>query len=77
MSNEVIVRLSTARGLYDVGEGPIPDITLLSLRVRLAIALRLFAGYCERRGLAHAKVDAYLEYLWRFIGMPCSSSAFG
>lgn len=55
---------------------PIPDITALSLRARLAIALRLFAGYCERRGLAHPEVAAYLTYLWRFIGLPNSPGSF-
>jgi hypothetical protein len=55
---------------------PIPDITALSLRARLAIALRLFAGYCERRGLAHPEVAAYLEYLWRFISMSGEPGAF-
>jgi hypothetical protein len=53
-----------------------PDITALSLRARLAIALRLFAGYCERRGLAHPEVVAYLEYLWRFINLPGTPEAF-
>jgi hypothetical protein len=56
---------------------PIPDVTGLSLRARLAIALRLFAGYCERRGLAHPEIAAYLQYLWRFVGMPGSPEAFG
>ena len=54
-----------------------PDITGLSLRARLAIALRLFAGYCERRELAHPEIAAYLEYLWRFIGLPGTPEAFG
>jgi hypothetical protein len=55
----------------------IADVTALSLRARLALALRLFAGYCELRGLHHPEVVAYLDYLWRFIGMPGSSEAFG
>lgn len=55
----------------------IVDVTALSLRARLALALRLFAGYCELRGLHHPEVAAYLDYLWRFIGMPGSSEAFG
>jgi hypothetical protein len=55
---------------------PIPDLTALSLRARLAIALRLFAGYCQRHGLAHPQVTAYLDYLWRFIGLPRSPEAF-
>ncbi len=54
-----------------------PDITNLSLHARLAIALRLFAGYCERRGLAHPEIVGYLEYLWRFIGLPGTPEAFG
>ena len=53
-----------------------PDITALSLRARLAIALRLFAGYCQRRGLDHPEVVAYLEHLWRFITLPGTSGAF-
>lgn len=56
---------------------PIPDLAPLSLRARLAIALRLFAGYCERRGLDHPEVGVYLDYLWRFIGMGGSAEAFG
>lgn len=54
-----------------------PDIAALSLRARLAIALRLFAGYCERRGLAHPELVAYLEHLWRFIALPDSPEAVG
>jgi hypothetical protein len=54
-----------------------PDITALSLRARLAIALRLFTGYCERRGLAHPEVVAYPEYLRRFITLPGTTEAFG
>jgi hypothetical protein len=48
----------------------------LSLSARLAIALRLCEAYCERRGLAHPEIAAYLEYLWRFLGLPESSQAF-
>ncbi len=47
----------------------IPDITALSLRARLAIALRLFAAYCGRRGLDHPEVAAYLEHLWRLVAL--------
>jgi hypothetical protein len=39
--------------------------------------LWLLAGYCERRGLDHPDIAAYLDYLWRFIGMPGSAEAFG
>lgn len=46
------------------------------MRARLAIALRLFAGYCERRGFDHPEVAAYLDYLWRFVGLPGSTQAF-
>jgi len=53
------------------------DITALSLRARLAIALRLFAGYCEHRGLEHPEITAYLDYLWRFIALGGSAEAFG
>jgi hypothetical protein len=62
-----------------LGEGglAIPDITQLSLRARLAIALRLFAGYCIGRRLEHLEIDAYLNHLWRFVGMDGSPEAFG
>lgn len=53
-----------------------PDVTALSLRARLAIALNLFAAYCERRGLHHPEIAAYLDYLWRFIGMPTTTEEF-
>jgi hypothetical protein len=53
-----------------------PDITALSLSARLAIALRLFAGYCERRGLAHPEITAYLDHLWRFLGLPETGEGF-
>lgn len=54
----------------------IPDVTALSLQARLAIALCLFAGYCQRRGLVHPEVTAYLDYLWRFIGLSDSPGEF-
>ena len=38
--------------------------------------LLLFAGHCERRGLAHPEIAAYPGRLWRFIGMPGSAEAF-
>jgi hypothetical protein len=46
----------------------IPDVTGLSLRARLAVALHLFRGYCECRGLQHVEIDRYLTYLWEFVG---------
>ena len=55
---------------------PISDITALSLRARLAIALRLFASYCERRGLAHPEIDRYLNHLWEFVGLSSGEGAF-
>ena len=54
-----------------------PDIAALSLRARLAIAPRLFAGYCERRQVDHPAVAAYLGYQWWFVGMDGSADAFG
>jgi hypothetical protein len=48
----------------------------LSLQARLSIALRLFAGYCDRRGLAHPEVAAYINSLWGFIRLPGSTEAF-
>ena len=47
------------------------------MRARLAIALRLFTSYCEQRRLVHPEIARYLEHMWRFIGMPGSSEAFG
>ncbi|WP_422927253.1 hypothetical protein [Singulisphaera sp. PoT] len=44
------------------------DITNLSLRARLAVALRIFATYCDERSLSHPDIDRYLDYLWEFIG---------
>ena len=58
-------------------DAPIPGIAALSLRARLAIALRLFAGYCERRRVDHPAVGAYLDYFWWFVGMDGSTEAFG
>ena len=49
----------------------------MSLRARLAIALRLFAGYCERRRVDHPAVAAYLDYLWWLVGLDGSTGAFG
>ncbi len=42
----------------------------LSLSARLAIALHLFRGYCNRRGLDHPEIDRFLEHLWEFIALP-------
>src|SRR4051812_36776854 len=56
---------------------PIPDITDLSLRARLAIALRLLAGYCEQRRLVHPEIAAYLDHVWRFIGTSLAGDEFG
>jgi hypothetical protein len=46
------------------------------LGARLAIALRLFAGYCARRGIDHPEVAAYFDSLWHFLSMPGSTEAF-
>jgi len=48
----------------------------LSLRARLGIAVCLFAGYCRRRKFSHPEIDSFAEYLWRFIGLPCTPEAF-
>jgi hypothetical protein len=51
-------------------------VTELSIRGRLAVALHLFADYCERRGLDHPAIPAFADYLWRFIGLQ-NPEAFG
>ena len=58
------------------GDASIPEISHLSLCARLAIVLRLFAGYCEKRQLKHPEIEIYLEYLWWFVGMIQESSEF-
>ncbi|HVK19210.1 MAG TPA: hypothetical protein VM533_19915 [Fimbriiglobus sp.] len=35
----------------------------------MAVALHLFEGYCKSRGLDHPEITAYVDYLWRFIGL--------
>jgi hypothetical protein len=42
----------------------------LSLRARIAIALHLFRGYCNRRGLDHLEIDRFVEHRWEFITLP-------
>jgi hypothetical protein len=39
------------------------DVSGLSLRARLALALHLFRRYCGRHGLAHPEIDRYTDYL--------------
>jgi hypothetical protein len=39
----------------------------LSLTARLAVALVLFSEYCRLRSLQHAEIDAFVDYLWRFM----------
>jgi hypothetical protein len=39
----------------------------LSLSARIAIALHLFRGYCNRRGLKHLEIDRFVTHLWEFI----------
>jgi hypothetical protein len=41
----------------------------LSLKARLAIALHLLGGYCQRRGLEHPDITIFIDYLWRFIAI--------
>jgi uncharacterized protein (DUF433 family) len=38
----------------------------LSLTARLAMALECFTRYCRRRGLEHADLSAFVDYLWEF-----------
>jgi hypothetical protein len=54
-----------------------PDVSALSQRARLAIALHLFRGYGERRGLAHPEIERYLDHLWEFVGLCGDGEAFG
>lgn len=58
------------------GATSISDISALSLRARLALALRLFAGYCDRRGLVHPEISAYLDHLWRFLAVGNAGEGF-
>ncbi|VTS06825.1 unnamed protein product [Tuwongella immobilis] len=44
-----------------------PDVSVLSQRARLAVALHLFRGYCDRRSLHHPEIDRYLGHLWEFV----------
>jgi hypothetical protein len=49
----------------------------LSLSARIAIALHLFRGYCNRRGLDHLEIDRFVEHLWDFITLPAGGGGFG
>lgn len=64
-------------GETEIPSDDYPDVTALSLRARLAIALILFRAYCECRRLSHLEIDRYLNHLWEFIGQPDDGSAFG
>jgi hypothetical protein len=48
----------------------------LSLSARIAIALHLFRGYCNRRGLNHRDIDRFVEHLWEFIALPPGGGGF-
>jgi hypothetical protein len=48
----------------------------LSLSARIAIALHLFRGYCNRRGLDHPEIDRFVEHLWEFIALPIGGGGF-
>ena len=48
----------------------------LSLSARIAIALHLFRGYCNRRGLIHPEIDRFVEHLWEFIALPVGGGGF-
>ena len=54
-----------------------PDVSALSLRARLAVALHLFRGYCDRRGVDHPEIRRYLDHLWDFIELYGDAEAFG
>lgn len=43
----------------------------LSLRARLAVALRCFERYCQTKGLRHPLVDEFLDRMWE---LPCIES---
>src|SRR5262245_59029382 len=57
--------------------GSLPDVTALSLRARLALALHLFRAYCDRRRISHPEIDRFAEHLWEFIGLYGDPEAFG
>lgn len=59
-----------------MGELSFADVTPLSLRARLGIALCLFAGYCRSRRLDHREIDSFVEHLWRFIDLSGTREAF-
>jgi len=48
----------------------------LSLSARIAIALHLFRGYCNRRGLSHPEIDRFVNHLWEFISLPPDGAGF-
>jgi hypothetical protein len=48
----------------------------LSLSARIAIALHLFQGYCNRRGLNHPEIERFVEHLWEFIALPVGGGGF-
>ena len=52
------------------------DIRPLSLSARIAIALHLFQGYCNRRGLDHLEIERFVEHLWEFIALPAGGGGF-
>ncbi len=49
----------------------------LSLSARIAIALHLFRGYCNRRGLNHPDIGRFVEHLLEFIALPPGGGGFG
>src|SRR4051794_7546304 len=53
-----------------------PDVAALSLRARLALALRVFADYCDRRGLVHPEIAAYLGHMWRSLAVGNAGEGF-
>src|SRR5262245_9990032 len=54
----------------------LPNVTALSQRARLAVALHLFRRYCDCRRLAHEEIDQFLDHLWAFVGLRGDPAAF-
>jgi hypothetical protein len=63
-------------GYRAFGDERVPGLAELSRRGRLAIALRMFSTYCDKRGIAHPDVTASIDYLWHCVGAPGSLDEF-
>jgi hypothetical protein len=64
----VFTRHYSHKGGRTIPKGLIWELSSLSLSGRLAVALHLFEGYCERRGLDHPELQTFVDSLWRSIG---------